>query len=821
MLKNYLLIALRSLSKNKGYSLLNISGLAIGMAVFLLIAMYVRFERSYESFLPEADDIYRLALERYQNGELIIATAENVPGAGPALRDELPEVLDYARMYNMGYKNNLIITNENAQPEPIAFKHRRFLYADSSFLSMMGYEMAMGSAATALAEPLKAVISEEYAEKYFGTENPMGKQLRMQDDDFNDETVQVAGVFKNLPENTHLKFDVLFSYATLFSRGDWAPERYGTTWGRNDMYTFLKLKPGTDPAELEKKFPAIITKNSPELAEDNRNDILKLQAIKDIHLTSDLAEEPEPNGNERVVSFMLLIGLLVLLIAWINYINLATARAMERAREVGVRKVSGAMKGQLVGQFLVESSLVNLTSIVLAFLLILLSLPAFNQLADLNFSWSDLSQPWFLLLLGGIWLTGTFLSGIYPALVLSSFKPVTVLKGQFKNTGGGLLLRKGLVVVQFAASVALIAGTFIIYRQLDFMLNKDIGMNIDQVLVVERPGISPRDREARNSAISVFRAEVEKSSNIESISASVTVPGKQREYKATAHQFGKPADDAVTIRFNSMDYNFMDVFEMEMIAGRTFSDEFPADPDTSVIISASAVELLGFDSPEEALNKTISIPWFRWNPIIVGVVNDYHQVSLKKSADAMMFYCSPFSGEFYSMRVKTDNLENTIAHVQKSWETAFPGNPFDYFFLDDYFNAQYQNEQRFGNLATVFALLAILVGCLGLFGLSGYSIAQRTKEIGIRKVLGATTGGLVALLSKDMLKLVAFSILLAAPLGWWAMENWLQDFAYRINMEWWVFLIAGLLAVMVAFLTVGFQGAKAALANPIESLRSE
>ena len=333
-------------------------------------------------------------------------------------------------------------------------------------------------------------------------------------------------------------------------------------------------------------------------------------------------------------------------------------------------------------------------------------------------------------------------------------------------------------MLQFAASIALIAGTFIIYRQLNFMLNQDIGVNINQVLVVERPGIAPRDRQARNSAIDVFRAELSKNPDIQGVSASVTIPGKQREFKSTVHKFGETKEEAVTLRFNSMDYNFMDVFEMKILAGREFSLEFPNDPDTSCIITASAVHRLGFKNLEDAIGKTISIPNFRWNPIVVGVVNDYHQVSLKKAVDPTVFYCSPNSGEFYSMRIKTNNLSSTINHARRSWETAFPGNPFDYFFLDDYFAVQYENEQRFGKLATLFALLSILVGCLGLFGLSGYTVTQRRKEIGIRKVLGATTSNLVALLSQDMLKLVALAILFAAPLAWW-----LWKIGYRILLS--------------------------------------
>lgn len=821
MLRNYLKIALRNLLKHKGFTIINVLGLALGMAVFLLIAQYTRFEKSYENFLPEADLIYRLTLEQYVNNELQVASAENYPGAGPAIAKELPEVEGYARLYNLGYKNNVIITNDEAQPEPIAFKHRHFLYADSSFLNLMGYEMATGDPTTALAEPLSAVISEDYAECYFGAADPLGKSLHLKDDDFNDELVKVTGVFKNLPANTHLKFDVLFSYKTLYTRGEWAPQRYNENWQRKDMYTFLKIRPGTDVANLEAKFPVIVEKYNPELAQNNRKDVLKLQPLKDIHLTSDLAEEPESNGDARIVFFMGLIGLFVIVIAWINYVNLSTARAIERAREVGVRKVVGAEKRQLVSQFLTEAALVNLVSSVFAWIITLASIPYFNKLAGVSFDVSYLTQPWFLFLLFLLWVGGTLLSGFYPSIVLSNFKPMSVLKGSLKNQSGGALLRKGLVVAQFMASVILIAGTIIIYRQLNFMLDQDIGMDINQVMVVERPGISERDRTARNSAIDVFRAKLAESPDIKGVSASVTIPGKQREYKAVAKKYGADDSQMVGLRFNSMDYHFLDVFKMKMIAGREFSKDFPSDPDTAVIISESSARLLGFETPEDAVGQTLAIPAFRWNPIVVGVVNDYHQVSLKKALDPAIFYCSEYGGEFYSMRLQTNNLSQTVQQVEKAWLTAFPGNPFEHFFLDDYFNRQYENERTFGSLVLVFALLAIFVGCLGLFGLSGYMITQRTKEIGIRKVLGATTSGIVTLLSKDILMLVVVSILIASPLAYYAMNHWLQDFSYRIDIGWWVFGLAGVIAIIIALTTVGFQSIKAALANPIESLRSE
>src|SRR6185503_7359067 len=538
MIKNLLLTAIRSLKKNKFFSLLNISGLAIGMTVFLLIAQYVHFEKSYENFIPAHEDIYRVKLEAFDKNELIMASAENYPGVGPALKTELPEVITYARLYNMGYKNNVVITNENAKPEPIAFRHRRFLYADSTFLPMMGYEMVSGNAKDALVAPFTAVISEKYAKMYFGKEDPIGKTLHLRDDDFVDELVKVTGVFKELPVNTHLKFDVLFSYNSLYPRGDWAVQRYRTGWRRKDMYTFVQLKSGTDPKKTEAKLTAIVAKYKPELKQSTQKQVLGLQPLKDIHLTSDLTEEPEANGNARTVFFLGLIGIFVLIIAWINYVNLSTARALERAREVGVRKVIGAVRTQLINQFLVEAAFVNLLSVLIAWGLAFLFLPSFNRLSGLQLDSSFLTRPWFLGLLFCLWFIGSLLSGFYPAIVLSSFKPIVVLKGKLKNNMRGILLRKGLVVTQFIASIALISGTFIVYRQLKYLTSKDMGMNINQVMVVERPGIMDTSQTVYNSSIDAFRNELKKDPSIEAVWASLTVPGKQREYKVVIKRYG-------------------------------------------------------------------------------------------------------------------------------------------------------------------------------------------------------------------------------------------------------------------------------------------
>jgi putative ABC transport system permease protein len=822
MIRNLLLTALRNLGKNKFFSGLNIIGLGIGMAVFLLIAQYVVFEKSYENFIPGADNIYRVKLESYRNGELITKSAENFPGVGPSLKNELPEVTSFARLYNAGYKNNVVITNPDAKPEPVSLKQKKFLYADSSFLPMMGYAMVKGDAVTALSQPFSAVISESYARMYFGNADAIGKTLHLKDDDFTDELVKVTGVFKDLPANTHLKFDVLFSYKTLFGRFPQAPERYGTGWRRKDMYVFVQLQPGTDAKKAEAKFAGIVAKYQPELSQGQLRNVIGLQPLKDIHLESDLAEEPEPNGNSRTVFFLGLIGVFVLVIAWINYVNLSTARALERAKEVGIRKVIGAFKAQLVAQFLTEAALVNLLSIFFAWGITFLSLQYFNTLSGLSLDISYLVKPWFIALLIILWLGGTFLSGFYPALVLSSFRPVVVLKGKLKNSNRGIFLRKGLVVMQFMASIALIAGTFIVYSQLSFMMKSDLGMNIDQVMIIERPGIADTNRARFNSAIDVFRNELKKDPSIEAVSASLTVPGKQREFKTTIKQYGANGNDSSIVRINSMDHDFLDVFKMKLVAGRNFSKDFPKDEDTSVILTETAVKQIGFKDAADAVGKTIVIPQFgSWKPNIIGVVNDYHQVSLKKPLDPGLFYCTVYGGEFYSLRIKTTDLKHTLAHAQRSWTAAFPGNPFEYSFLDDYFNHQYQNERKFTKLFSSFAILAIIIGCLGLFGLSAYMANQRIKEIGIRKVLGASVQDITTMLSKDFLKLVTIAIIIATPLAWWGMSNWLEDFAYRVNIHWWVFAIAGAVALLIAMLTVSFQAIKAAIANPVKSLRTE
>jgi putative ABC transport system permease protein len=737
----------------------------------------------------------------------------------------LSGVTGYARLYSLGYKTNVIISYEEAKP-PVAIKQKNFLYADSAFLPMMGYRLNAGDITTALAAPKTAVVTQELAKIYFGKEDPIGKVLHLHDDDENDEWVTVTGVVKEVPQNTHLKFDILFSYKTLLNRqhpnrpdrAKLLHERF-EGWSRNDMYTYIRTTPGTDMQALEAKLPALIALHRPDSKNSGVRDVLHLQPLRDIHLTSKLAEESEANGDRDAVFLLGIIGVFVLVIGWINYVNLSTAKSMDRAKEVGVYKVMGAFRHQLVFRFLFESALINALSIVLSFAIVGAVLPAFNGISGLSLTIADMVAPWFLLLSALLWLIGSCLSGFYPALVLSSFRPAAVLKGKLQRSAHGVLLRKSLVVVQFTASVALIAGTFIVYNQLAYMMNGDLGVNIDQVLVLSRPGIgAPR---SGTNAMDAFRNELKNDPSVLAVSGSSTIPGKQREYKNNVKRYGAPAEDEVIMRVNSMDFEFMDVFKMKVIAGRAFSQSFPNDRDTALVITESAAKALGFKTPEDAIGQTVTMVGWQWDPIVVGVVNDYHQVSLKQRIEPTVFFCDPFEGEFYSMRITTSDLPRTLSHAKTAWEKAFPGNPFDYSFLDEYFNRQYNNEKQFGELFTTFAALALMIGCIGLFGLSSFTTMQRTKEIGIRKVLGSSIISLFVLLIRDYVKLVLFSIALGVPFVYFMMNRWLEDFAYRSPISALIFVFAGAAVLGIAVLTVSAQIIRAARSNPVDALRYE
>ena len=815
MQSNYFKTAYRNLTRRKGFSLLNIAGLSIGICCCMLIFHYVSFERSYDTYQPEGKNIYRLRLDSYQQGQLAWKSATSYPAFGPTMKKEFAEVENFCRLHDA----NFLLSNDQRN---IKFKEEKGYYADASTLSMLNVELIKGNAVTALNAPYKIILTENMAKKYFGKEEPLGKILTIRDPGYT-QTLEVTGIMKEVPANSHLVIHHLASYATLSSinRDVYhdTTNATETNFGWYDFYTYLQLKPGTDIKKFESKFPAYCNKYIDELEWAKNNNIktvLSLIPLSDIHLYSNYNQEAEVNGNGQAVSFLFLIGLLIIGIAWFNYINLSTARSVERAKEVGVRKVLGAEKGELIRQFLTESLVLNFVALAVAVLLFALLIKPFDNLMGrsnddfytMNFTyWSG-----FLLL----FLSGTFLSGIYPAFVLSGYRPVTVLKGVFKNTAGGLTLRKTLIVTQFITSVVLIAGTIVVYKQVQFMQQQKLGANINQTLVIEGAE-SVRDS-VYKSSFQPFKTDVEKISGVKKITASTNVMGKEIYWTSGIKRMDDINAKAITLYHLGVDYDFLPTFEIKMLSGRNFSKDFLSDTAAS-ILTESGMKLMGFATSEEALNKKL----IRGNDTItiIGIAASYHQQGLQKPIDPMILLLTPETRNFYSVKMDGNNPQQMIAQLEAKWNKYFPADPFKYFFLDDLFNKQYQSDILFGKLFGIFALLGIIIACFGLLGLSAYNVLQRTREIGIRKVLGASEQSILVLLSKDFMKLVAIALVIAIPVAWIFMNEWLQDFAYRTDITWWIFAVAGVLALLIAFITISLQAFKAAVANPVKSLRTE
>ena len=812
MFKNHLTLAVRNLFKRKGYAALNIFGLVIGITCCLLIFQYVAFENSYDKFEKDAGRIVRVRLDDYQQGKLAWQSATSYPAIAPTMKKDFPEVEDYCRLIDA----NLLLSNEEKH---VRFNETKGYYADPSVIDMFNIQLVKGNAGTVLDAPDKMIISETMAYKYFGHEEALGKRLTIRDN--STRTYEVTGVFRDYPANSHLIINHLVSYATfkkeLRLQGD-TSDAAETAWGWYDFYDYIKLKPGVNYKELEAKLPAFADKyiNSHEGRKAaNIKSELYLIPLADIHLKSNFNQEAEVNGDGKAVAFLFLIAFFIIVIAWVNYTNLATARSLERAKEVGVRKVLGALRRDLIGQFLTESLLLNLIAFALAVFAAYLLTPPFNNLIGtantgnfqmpLNY-WGAFAAIFFL---------GTFLSGIYPAFVLSGYHPVIVLKGMFKNTSRGLVLRKTLIIGQFATSVILIAGTIIVYQQVQYMRQQKLGVNIQQTLVLE--GARTIQDSTFHSAFQIFKTELLNQPSVKSVTSSSNVMGQEIYWTSGVQRLGTGKKDASTMFILGIDNDFLKNYELQMVAGRPYSKDFGSDS-KSMILNERAVELLGYKNPEEAINTKV-----RWTDTftVIGVVSNYHHQGLQKAIDPMMLPLNINTGVYYSLKMSSTDMHQSLASIEKLWNKYFPADPFNYFFLDDSFNTQYKADTRFGAVFGLFAALAIIIACFGLLGLSAYSVLQRTKEIGVRKVLGASTQSLLVLLSKDFMILVGISLFVAIPVTWWVMNNWLQDFAFRINIHWWVFALAGIAAVLIALLTTGFQALKAALSNPVKSLRTE
>lgn len=818
MLKSYITIALRNIFRNKVYSAINIVGLAIGMAACFFIFLYVRFELSYDKFHKNADRLYRIPMSFHGNGNGIATTH---PAVGPAMKAEFPEVVEFARLAKPGtFSNNSTMWYTNEKGQKKIFNEANFYIADAAFISMFSFPFIEGNPATALTAPATIVISESTAKKYLGTTHALDKVLVM-----NEMPLKVTGVYKDVPPNSHIKFDMLISLTT-------AGEKWGyTEWGWPEFYTYVQLAPGADPKKVEARLPAFTEKHlAAKMKEFNFRAMFHIQPVTDIHLRSTFKGEPEPNGSERTVYFLSVLGILTLVIAWINYINLSTAKSMERAREVGLRKMAGATRAQVILQFIFESFLVNCFALFISILLILAFAPFFDQLTGKKISAGFLNSGllgmwkfWVAALL--IFIAGAIQVGIYPAFLLSVFKPAMVLKGKFLRSNKGIAVRRILVSGQFVLSILLIAGTIIVYRQLSFMHNQQLGYNIDQVAVVKAPSVFDSTFTAKANA---FKTTLQQNPNIKNVAPSTEIPGKTIWARNTVRRFNQQRSEGFVGDLIAIDHDFVPTYQMQLAAGNNLpqqpSGEIYRTLKTKALVNEEMVKELGYTSNKEILHQNILMVSYFGDISceVVGVLKDHHQRSLKDPIHPMMYYQDNNRiWAHFSVSMNTKSAGKTLDYIKAQYDKFFPGNAFESFFLDEYFNNQYQEDERFGDIFVLFTILAIVIACLGLIGLSTFAIKLRTKEIGIRKVLGATVQGIVYLFFSDFIKLVCIAAVIAIPVVYLVASKWLSNFAFHIQLGWFVFVLAPALLMIIAFITVSIQSARAALANPVKALRSE
>jgi putative ABC transport system permease protein len=812
MLKSYLLTTLRSLWKHKTFTAINLAGLSIGMAACLLILQYVNFELSYDQFNTQAANIYRVFNDRYQHGKLVQHGTITYSGVGKAMQDDFPEVAAHSRILPWG--GRLLQVDDKKLVEKDVY------FVDNSFIHMFTVPLVAGDRENPLREPYNLVLSETLARQLFGTVQCVGRFVKVDKDSV---PFKVTAVCKDIPENAHLPFQMLVSYQSILSLG-YKEADYDFT--DSDFWHYIMLKPGTDYRAFEAKLPAFSQRHFQGAKISGSDEKFFLQPLSRAHLYSDFEYEIGKTGNGSVVWGLLIIALIIIVIAWVNYINLATARSIERAREVGIRKVVGAGKAQLVRQFLIESLLINGLSLFLAVCIVLLIQPFFNQLLGHSLSLASLVQKGLgghaiPVGLGILIVTGILVSGFYPAFVLSSFKPMVVLKGKFSNSVGGVWLRRILVVGQFAITITLIIGSLVVFRQLRFMSNQQLGVNLNQVMVIKQPSLTSYDS-TFISHIEAFKAEIRQIPHVVSVTTSWRVPGDELPRTFDARQMGGDPSVHFTFRYMGADADFIKTYGIRLLGGRSFS---PIDynPDFkklhNIILNPLAIKLLGFASPEAALGRKIVFNEKEWD--IIGVMDDFHQKSLRYAVEPMVLIPAYSTNSPFSLKVDPKDISQTVAALKARYNAFFPGNMFDYFFLDEHFNQQYKDDLLFGRVFGLFACLGIFVACLGLLGLSLFTVIQRTKEIGVRKVLGASESSIIVLLSGDFVRLVLVANVIAFPLAWVLMHRWLQSFAYKTVISWWLFALSGFLALLIAMGTVGWQAFRAARANPVKSLRSE
>jgi putative ABC transport system permease protein len=782
------------------------------MTCCLIIFQYVTFESAFDNFHENKHTLYRV-LQGYARGNdaLEQGHAYTAQSLAPALRESVSDIISITRLHS----EDAVISTP-AKPGEV-FEDNTALYADPAFLQMFSFPLISGDLRSALS-PGTVLISEAAAERYFANATAEGQLIDVVGNVR--KTFTVTGVFKNTPANSHLQFDMLLPMDDLLKGEDYANEPEGG-WSWNNFTTYIQIHSLADVSTVEREMTAVLLKHRGEIfKQQGGRAALSLQPLEDIHLNAEVSGAGNiVSGSYRTVYFFLVIGLITLIIALVNYINLATARALNRAREVGVRKSVGAKRKQLIVQFLFESAFTNVAALIIAMAFTAALLPFINDLAETRLYVDQWLQPGFLLALGLMLLTGTLIAGLYPAFVLSSFRPAIVLKGKISSSGKRFTLRKALVVIQFTACIVLISGTTIVYQQLDFMRDMDLGLSLEQVVSVQAPRVLSADTD-RGTALRTFLSEVRRMPGVERVAMSSSLPGKGFNWNGASIR--KATDDpANSLRgvATYIDSAFAPLYGLELLAGNDFSNVTSTDTASwMVMVNETTSKNLGYKTTASAIGELLDIGGNKAR--IIGVYKDFQWSSAHQAQQNIVFGATR-TGRQVSIRIANDNASPVIAKIETLYAAMFPGNLFHYSFVDETFNLQYQNDQRFARLFTIFAGMTIFIACLGLFGLVAFTAQQRTKEIGMRKVLGASAMGIVTLLSRDFVKLVIIGFVLAVPITFYIMSQWLENFAYRTGIDVNVFLLSGGLALMIAMITVGWQSFRAAIANPVKSLRSE
>jgi putative ABC transport system permease protein len=824
MISNYLKTALRNILKNKTFSFITIFGLALSIATFLCIAQYVYHQRNFDTFWKNADNLYRISMEQYKNETVQFQSARALMGLGMVIKEEIPGIAQSARML----KDKVTVYTPDIQ-----IKEIDIFFADSTVFRVLHHNILAGDPQKPFVNIHSAAISQSLAHKLYGNESAIGKRFKLNEG----WEFFVSCVFENTPETSHTNIDMLINISSLFyyiqnfnnATGQLTQERpnAGTpppteawTWRANNAYTYVLLAENADVRSIENTLPDIIDKYAHFLAEENIHVKFHLQPIRGIHLNSHLENEIQVNGDSKSVSMLFIIGLIILVIAWVNSVNLSLARSMDRHKEIGIRKAVGANRSQLLWQFLLETVILNGVSIVLAFCIFSLLRNFIQPVLGIRIPYSFANMQLFITI-ALILIAGTLLSGLYPAIVNASAKPVHILKGRYVGTAKSSHSKNILMMFQFAISIILLITTFLVFQQIRFMRLQSLGVDLDQVLVTHTP-MSMIKKPDEMQKLETFKTEIMRIPGVEDVTVSSSVPGKEIYFSNGAVRKvtdAQPVDHTFSIY--NVDEKFFATYDIDLVDGELFQKEQVTNIHR-VILNELAVKQLGYDSPNQALNQSINVQGNEY--VICGIVKNHHNQSLKKSLDPILFFKSYdwyLSVGYYSIKINTMNSQKTIKDIQDVWDRIYPLDHFSYTFAQDTFNAQYEPDKQFGKTITIFTLIAVLISCMGLFGLCSHSAAKRKKELGIRQVLGASFMDLSIILTTDYGKWIVIANLFAWPIAWIAMDRWLQNFAYRITLTVWPFLLAGFSVLIIALLTISWLTIRAATANPVESLRYE